>query len=325
MRLLKSTGILLINLGTPDNPKRSSVRRYLKQFLSDPRVIELPSILRWLLLTCIILPFRTAKTAHAYAAVWLQNGSPLLVNSQKIQNALQATLGNKYKVVLGMRYGNPSIALALQELQKSEVEQIIVLPLFPQYTSAVSGSALELVLRIIAQSKNILPLKVLTNFYNNDLYIQAMVASIQPFLTEAYDFLLMSFHGIPERQLINPGVDCYKTQCLQTAQLIAERLNLPSEKWLVSFQSRLGRLPWIKPYTEQTLIELRQRGINNLLIVCPSFVADCLETVEEIGIRAKNQWLALGGSGFKLVPCLNASQEWIYALRNILSDAKSDL
>lgn len=322
MPLFNLTGILLVNLGTPDNFSVASVRKYLKQFLSDPRVIELPNILRWLLLKFIILPFRSAKTSHAYKSIWMPDGSPLLVNSRKIQFALQDTLGDGYKVALGMRYGNQSISAAIKELQNADVDYIVVLPLFPQYASAVSGSALEETLKVISKNKVIIPFMVITNFYKNRSYIQAMTSSIKPCLTKPFDFLLMSFHGLPERQLINPGINCYKTQCLQTAKLIAENLNLSKEKWMVSFQSRLGKLPWIKPYTEQTLIDLRKRGISKLLVVCPSFVVDCLETLEEIGIRARKQWLDIGGESFELIPCLNASQFCIDALQAIVTKSE---
>lgn len=311
------TGILLLNLGTPSDPSIRSVRKYLYEFLSDPRVIELPAAFRWLLLRLVILPFRSHKSAKAYKAIWQHNGSPLLINSLNIQQQLQKTLGNAYKVELGMRYGDYKIEAALQNLKLSGVTDIIVVPLFPQYASAVTGSALQVVLQSFAKDKVIKNAKIVSDFFKHDAYIKALAMSVQPYIAKPYDFLLMSYHGLPERQMINPGINCYRTQCMQTSLLLAEELQLPANKWSVSFQSRLGRLPWIKPYTDEMLVELRQRGINKLLICCPSFVADCLETLEEIGIRAKAQWLQLGGSDFELIPCLNITPQWIEALKVI--------
>lgn len=311
------TGILLINLGTPSDPSTRSVRKYLREFLFDPRVIELPAFFRWLLLRLIILPFRSSKSAKAYQAIWMDNGSPLLINSLKIQQQLQETLGDAYHVELGMRYGDKNIKDAIQNLKLADVNNIIVVPLFPQYASAVTGSALQKVLQLIAKDKVIDSMKIVSNFFIHEAYIKALAVSIRPYISKPYDFLLMSYHGLPERQMINPGISCYKSQCLQTSKLLAAQLQIPEDKWDVSFQSRLGRLPWIKPYTDEMLIELRQRGISKLVICCPSFIADCLETLEEIGIRAKEQWLHLGGSDLELIPCLNASPQWIDALKII--------
>lgn len=312
------TGILLINLGTPDDPSTSSVRKYLKQFLSDPRVIELPMLLRWLLLRLIILPFRTKKSAHAYASIWNDKGSPLLTHSLALKCSLQNALGAEYYVALGMRYGQPSIEKAISELDAAKITQLIILPLFPQYSSAANGSAIEQTLKIIAKSKVIKPLQIISDFHTNPFYIDALVQSIKPYLAQEFDFLLFSYHGLPERQLINPGVNCYKTKCLQTSDLLINQLNVSQDKCAVSFQSRLGKLPWIKPYTDQMLIDLRDKGIRKLLVACPSFVVDCLETLEEINIRAKQQWLDLGGESLQLIPCLNEQPIWIEALCGIV-------
>jgi ferrochelatase len=316
-QLSSKVGVLLINLGTPDSPSITDVRKYLQEFLSDPRVIELPSILRWLLLKLIILPFRSKKSAEAYHAIWQDEGSPLFINSHKIQNNLQMLLGNEYKVVLGMRYGKPNIAQAIDELDREDIQRVAIVPLFPQYASAVSGSALQEVLDVYAKKKVITPFKIICEFFDHPEYIKSLANSVRPYLLDDHEFLLMSYHGLPERQLINPGINCYRTKCLQTSNLLAAALNLPAGQWGVSFQSRLGKLPWIKPYTEEFLLELRARGINNLLVCCPSFVADCLETLEEIGIRAKKQWQQLGGGKFELIPCLNSQPDWISALKTI--------
>lgn len=313
------TGILLINLGTPDDPSVASVRKYLKQFLSDPRVVELPAILRWLLLRLVILPRRAPLSASAYKSIWQSNGSPLLIHSLALRAALQQSLGANYTIALGMRYGKPSIADAVDELQMAGVDNLIVLPLFPQYASAANGSALEQTLKILAKSKVIVPFTVISDFFKDANYVEALSSSIQPYLLQEYDFLLMSYHGLPEKQLINPGISCYRTRCMRTSKLVADHLSLPETKWAVSFQSRLGRIPWIKPYTDQMLHELRERGISKLLVVCPSFVVDCLETLEEIGIRAKEQWLQMGGESLQLIPCLNAQEQWINALKTMIT------
>lgn len=319
--LLSNIGILLINLGTPAAPTKQAVGKYLREFLSDPRVIELPYILRKLLVNCIIVPTRRHKSAEAYATIWQDAGSPLLINSIALKDALQEALGSEYVVALGMRYGQPSITQALQELHAANIKQLLILPLFPQYASATSGSALEFVLRYIAQHKIILPLKVLGDFHADPKYIAAQATAIKPFLNQEYDFLLLSYHGLPQRQLINPGVDCYRTRCIKSAQLIAEELGLAQDQWRASFQSRLGKLEWIRPYTDEELVALRARGMQRILIACPSFVTDCLETLEEIGIRAKEQWLALGGTDLQLIPCLNVQPAWITALSNIIRQA----
>jgi ferrochelatase len=317
MPLSNRTGVLLLNLGTPDNPRPGAVARYLRQFLTDPRVIELPSLLRSLLVNCIIIPTRSRKSAHAYQQIWQQDGSPLLINSQLICKQLAQELGANYLVQLGMRYGSPSIANALQVLQAANVQEIVVLPLFPQYSSAASGSALQETLQCIAKLKVIPKVRVVTEFYQDPRYIQALAQSIKPHITYDYDYLLMSYHGLPERQMLHSS--CYRDQCLQTSNLLAAELGLPAAKWSLSFQSRLGRLPWIQPYTDEVLQQLSARGVRKLVICCPSFVADCLETLEEIGMRARTQWQQLGGTDLRLVPCLNADPVWITTLKNIIT------
>jgi len=316
-------GVLLLNLGTPDNCSVTAVAKYLNQFLSDPRVIELPAILRWLLVKFIIVPFRSAKSAHAYREIWQADGSPLLINSELLRTVLAEKLNSddnkNYIVTLGMRYGKPDINTALRQLEKLAVEKIIVIPLFPQYSSAATGSALEQVLQIIAKFKVIPEIAVITAYFQNADFIQALTNSIQPYITSDFEYLLMSYHGLPERQMLHSG--CYKTQCLQTSNLVAKSLNLAESAWGYSFQSRLGRLPWIRPYTDEVLIELRQRGIKNLVICCPSFVVDCLETLEEIGMRALQQWQVLGGQTLTLVPCLNAQPSWVNALEAMVLKA----
>ncbi len=318
--LLNKIGVLLINLGTPDAPTVWSVGRYLNEFLSDPRVIELPFLLRAFLVKGVIVPTRSSKSAEAYASIWQKEGSPLLVNSKALESAIQAELGAEYLVVLGMRYGRPSIIDAIKKLYAANIYRLIIIPLFPQYASATSGSAIQQALRYIAKQKNILPFTVLNDFYIDEHYLSAQAAVIQPFMEQDYEFLLLSYHGLPQRQLINPGVDCYRTRCITSAQKIAEKLKITSDRWRASFQSRLGKLEWIRPYTDEELISLREKGIKRILIACPSFVTDCLETLEEIGIRAKEQWLELGGEKLQLIPCLNVQPVWINSFSNMIKN-----
>lgn len=332
---MHKTGVLLLNLGTPASSKTADVRAYLNEFLFDPRVIELPTLLRWLLVKCCIVPLRAKKSAAAYAKIWQPEGSPLLINSVAIKKELAQVLGEDYVVTLGMRYGNPSIASALQDLQHTPLHKIIVLPLFPQYSSAATGSALQQLLSIVKKYKVVPQLQIIQNFFQDQHYIKALAQSIVPYVSQDFDYLLMSYHGLPQQQMQHAAqhncdlqaacpaisaanINCYRAQCYQTSRLLAQQLNLPAEKWGIGFQSRLGRLQWIEPYTDHVLQDLRQRGVSKLVVCCPSFVADCLETLEEIGIRAREQWLELGGSELQLVPCLNDSASWISALKTMV-------
>lgn len=308
----------MLNLGTPAAPSIMAVSKYLREFLSDPLVIELPAFLRWCLVNLCIVPFRAKRVAHAYAAIWQVDGSPLLINTQKIQSELQKVVAANCTVVFGMRYGQPNIAQALQTLQQQNVDHIIVMPLFPQYSAAVTGSALAEVLRVLGRNKDIPACTLLDDFFDHPAYINAMVKTIQPYLYSKHDYVLFSYHGLPKKQAI-AGKHCYRGKCLQTATLIAQELALSPRQWGISFQSRLGKLEWLKPYTDDMLVTLRQQGVDNLLVVCPSFIVDCLETLEEIGIRAAAQWRSLGGISLQLIPCLNAQPHWIAALQEILA------
>ncbi len=321
-------GLLLINLGTPDHPSISSVRRYLREFLSDKRVISLPAPLRYLLLYGFILPFRTKRSTHAYQTIWTPHGSPLLLNGLKMAEKLQHRLASNYKVVLGMRYGNPSLLDALNQLQ--DCETLTILPLYPQYSSAATGSSIEKTLEILS-SKSIIPnIKVIRDFHNHPGFIKALTTLVEPYIPQ-HDYLMFSYHGIPSHQL-HPNKDqflcdvrcsdknaqgCYRTQCLQTTALVAQHLGLNWERYGTAFQSRMGKTPWIKPYTDERLCELAAEGKKRLAIVCPSFVSDCLETLEEIGIRMKKRWLDLGGEELTLIPCLNDSESWLEAIIDI--------
>ncbi|WP_419420313.1 ferrochelatase [Legionella sp. D16C41] len=321
-------GLLLINLGTPKSPAPVDVRRYLKQFLADKRVINLSAPLRYILLYTLILPFRPKQSSHAYKSIWTEEGSPLLVNHQRLVNKLKTKLTDT-KVALAMQYGEPSINEALEVLKSCS--QITILPLYPQYSSAATGAALEKTLKLLAKRPTHPSLLIMRDFFNHPSFLQAQAAAIKPYI-EKHDHLLFSYHGIPERHLKEIGCKnicqtcppieeansiCYKAQCQQTTTELAKILALPAEKFSMSFQSRLGRTPWIKPYTDFILPDLAKRGIKKLAITCPAFVADCLETLEEIGIRAREQWLSLGGEEFTLIPCLNDNNEWVQAIIEI--------
>lgn len=324
-------GLLLINLGTPNAPEPGSVRRYLREFLTDKRVITLPAPLRYLLLYGFILPFRTKQTTHAYQTIWTSNGSPLLSNSVALLEKIQARLKQEYVVSLGMRYGDPSIKAALIQLESCS--EITVLPLYPQYSSAATGSSIEKVLTLLANKATLPSLRIIRDFHQHPAFIAAVAESIKPYLVDN-EYVLFSYHGLPEQHLIQGGcqarcqsscpptsdndIGCYRAQCFQTTRCIANQLQLNDTQFSTSFQSRLGKTPWIKPYTDEILTNLANQGIKRLAIVCPSFVADCLETLEEINIRAKEQWIELGGEQLTLIPCLNDSEQWVQAILKMI-------
>jgi len=331
-------GVLLINLGTPGGPDKTSVKRYLKQFLDDPRVIDLPWLIRKALLHLFILPFRPAKTAKAYAAIWDQKGSPLLLHSMHLATELQQTLGKDYQVEVGMRYGKPSIPSAIDKLLAAKCHNIIVLAMFPQYSSAANGSALENVMQYFDAKWNIPGLKILPAFYRDPGYIEAQAKLIQPYLNKnPNQKILFSYHSLPARHIEKsqgcatscamtapcPAVAgdstfCYRAQCYETSHLLAQKLQLSDSQYTVAFQSRLGRTVWVGPDIQSVMPQLIKQGTKDLLVACPSFVADCLETLEEIGIRAKEEWLRLGGDTFTLVPCLNAEPMWVQTVADLV-------
>lgn len=334
-------GVLLLNLGTPDSTETADVRRYLREFLSDPRVVDINPIGRWLLLNLVILPFRPARSAEAYRTIWTDRGSPLLVYGQDLAEHLQEKLGDGYRVELGMRYGSPSIASALERLVAQDLDRIVVAPLFPQYSSAASGSALDRVFELAGKLWNVPPLSSLAPFYDHPGFIKAFAAVARPVLDGFRpDHVLMSYHGLPERQvqksdptgehclvkedccaqMCTANRYCYRAHCFETSRQLAQALELAPDQHSVSFQSRLGRQPWIQPYTDEMLPQLYEAGVRRLAIMCPAFVADCLETLEEIGIRAKEDWEALGGEALELVPSLNIHPTWVDALAEMVRD-----
>ena len=332
------TGVLLVNIGSPDAPELKAVRRYLREFLSDPLVVDIHPVFRWLLLNLIILPRRPKTTAASYRAIWSERGSPLLTLSEELRDALADTLGEHFRVELGMRYGNPSIKRALDSLRK-DCDHVIAVPLFPQYATAATGSAAREITKHLAHVWNMPAVEIRGAFFDREDVLDAWVEQHQSVLEQSpIDYLLFSFHGLPERHVrksdgafscdrSKPCPDltegnrfCYRAQCYNTAHRIATRLGLEEDQFGVAFQSRLGRTPWIKPYTDELLPELYARGVRNLVVSSPSFAVDCLETLEEIGIRTRDAWLELGGEAFSVVPCLNAHPTWVRALAGLVND-----
>lgn len=332
---MNKKAVLLLNLGTPDAVDSRSVRQYLREFLNDARVIDLPWFIRWPLINLLILPLRYKKTTAAYQQIWTEDGSPLLNISKKIKTALAEVLGSGYQVELAMRYGSPSIESALDNLK--EYDSIFLLPLFPQYSSAATGSALEAAYGFLSKRWNVPSINSISDFYNNNGFIDAFADLIKKNIQDKdIDMLIFSYHGLPERHILKsdckaqcdhvnacPAINlsnrfCYRAQCYATTQLIAEKLNLKPHQFIVSFQSRLGRTPWIKPYTDLLLPELIRKDIKNIAIVSPSFIADCLETLEEINLRTRKQWNKLGGNEFIFIPCVNDNPLWVKALASMI-------
>jgi ferrochelatase len=320
-------GVLLINLGTPDAPTTAAVRRYLAQFLSDPRVVEIPRALWSPLLHGVILNSRPAKSAQKYATIWTKDGSPLLVHSQRQKTLVQGYLGQRLKdlglpsdfchVALGMRYGNPSIASAMDKLEADGCNRILVLPLYPQYSSSTTGSALDAVNERTRGQRRVPALRVVDAYHDDTGYINALVQSINEYWVRngRPDLLLFSFHGVPRRTL-ELG-DPYHCHCQKTARLVATELGLKKEEARVSFQSRFGRAQWLTPYTEPTLVALAKEKVGRVDVVCPGFVSDCLETLEEIAQEGQAAFLKAGGREFHYIPCLNERPAWIAALTDL--------
>lgn len=336
-------GVLLVNLGTPSEPTPKAVRKYLAEFLDDPRVVTLPNLMRKLLLYGLILPIRSKKTSRAYQQIWdKQNGSPLRFHSEQLAADLQTSLGENYIVNLAMRYGKPNIADAISSIKASSVDKILVFPLFPQYSAAVTGSIIARALQDFSKDWDQSFIEVWQSYYAHPEYIKALGESLRPHLrTLEFDKLLFSYHGLPLDQIakseknlsaacvegkpcpvVNPdNKNCYRAHCYTTSRLVAKELAIPEEEYDVCFQSRFGYKPWIKPDLTGKLHEYIAEGKTRLAVACPSFVTDCLETLEEIEIRAKHDWLKLGGKSFKLLPCLNAQPVWVHAITKMIQSA----
>lgn len=327
-------GVILMNLGSPDSTSVKDVRRYLNEFLMDERVIDKPYFLRKVLVSGIIVPFRAPRSAEAYRSIWTNEGSPLIEITRGVQKALQQQIN--IPVEIAMRYGNPSMKSAYDLLQKkiSGLEEVIAIPMYPHYAMSSYETAVELARKVHAKNKYPFKLTFVKPFYKHPSFIHALTESIRPYLSQPYDQILFSYHGIPERHVIKTdttgshclkvdnccAIDsaahatCYRHQIITTTNLVAERLDIPSGKYSFSFQSRLGRDEWLKPYTAKRFEEMPGEGIRKLLIVCPAFVSDCLETLEEIAVEGKESFLKSGGESFTLIPCLNTNPLWIDTL-----------
>lgn len=314
------TAVLLCNLGTPDAPTPAAVRRYLAEFLSDHRVVEIPRLLWWLILHGIILRFRPAKSAAKYASIWTPEGSPLKVWTEKQAKLLQGWLGQRnhqVKVRWAMRYGSTSIASQLDALKADGVTRILIVPAYPQYSATTTASVFDAVYAWAQKTRALPELRFVNHYHDDAGYIAALGARIERhWATHGRpDQLVMSFHGVPERTL-HLG-DPYHCECFKTARLLAQSLGLEREQYKVTFQSRLGRAKWLEPYTEPTLIAMGKAGVKRVDVVCPGFTSDCLETLEEIDMEARTAFLNAGGQTFHYITCLNDDPEWITALCNV--------
>ena len=334
----KKTGILLLNLGTPDSPTTADVRTYLTEFLNDPRVIDIPAIARFLLVNAIIVPFRSSKSAKLYQHIWTEKGSPLLENSLNLKAELQQVLGDDYQVELGMRYRNPNLTVALNNMRLSYVDKIIIIPLYPHYASSSSGSSVAKALEILSTWEVIPSVQFIGKFYEEPGYIDSMVDVTNKYNLKDYDYFLFSYHGLPERHIqkssahygdnsccfgnccdsIKPSnAYCYRAACFDTTRKMAKRLGLAEGTYSTSFQSRLDD-KWIKPYSDAVVAEKAKQGVKRMLVFSPAFVADCLETIYEIGVEYEEIFKHNGGEHLQLVESLNVNPVWVNTLKQMI-------
>jgi len=329
------TAVLLINVGTPDSPSVKDVRSYLFEFLNDPRVIDLPWLLRKILVNLVIVPFRAPKSAKLYKLLWTENGSPLSFHSNNVKEKLKDQLGESYDVFVAMRYANPNIREVLKKIKVGNFSRLIVVPMFPHYASSSTGTATEAVLQQLKNWTVIPEIKFVGQFYNHPKFIEAFTEQIRKYQPEKFDHILFSYHGLPLSHInsVHPQVNCkdcsctmrlpqhgefcYKATCYETTRLLAARLGLPEGKFSQSFQSRLSD-KWLEPFTDKELTKMAQQGIKNILIVAPAFVADCLETTVELGVDFKHQFESAGGENLEYVESLNDSPRWIEALKDMV-------
>lgn len=329
------TAVLLINLGTPDSPSVRDVRSYLSQFLNDPRVIDIPWLLRKILVNLIIVPFRAPKSAKIYQKLWTDKGSPLLYYSNKQKDLLQQQIAETHDVYLAMRYKNPSISSVLEDIRKKNYQRIIILPLFPQYASASTGSALDEVMRVIRTWWVIPELKIISQYYDHPTFIEACAERGRKYNFSNYDHILFSYHGLPERQvdkvygeglcsdhdceneITEENKYCYKATCYATTRLLAEKLNIPKEKYTVCFQSRLDK-KWLEPFSDKVVEDCAKKGMKRILVFSPAFTADCLETIIEIGDEYQEIFHEHGGEKVQLVESLNDHPLWIQCLKELV-------
>jgi protoporphyrin/coproporphyrin ferrochelatase len=332
-----SKGVLLVNLGSPDSPSVPDVRKYLREFLMDSRVLDAPWPVRFAVVNFAILPSRPKESAHAYEKIWTPDGSPLVATSRRVQAKLQSRMTRP--VELAMRYQNPTIESALKKLTERGVTDLLVIPLFPHYAMSSYESAAERVKELAARLTPQIKITVQAPYFDSPEYITALVASAKNHLDGGYDHLLFSFHGIPERHLrksdttgchclqvenccevASPAhATCYRAQCFKTVAAFVAKAGVPKEKYSVAFQSRLGKDPWLTPYADVEIAKLPGRGVKRLLVICPAFVSDCLETIEEIGIRGKETFLEAGGAELNLIPCMNEHPQWLDALEKMVA------
>lgn len=331
------TGVLLANLGTPDSYSIPDVRKYLREFLMDRRVIDIPFLQRWLLVHLIIAPFRAPKSAKVYEELWTENGSPLLYFGNEVERKLQGMLGDAYVVKLGMRYQNPGLKSALDHLMQHNVSKIIVFPLFPQYASATTGSVHEKVMKLLGKMENIPEIKFIDAYCGHIPFIKAFGdIARQTLKGKAWDLMLFSYHGLPERQIFKASVDgfcrlgdcchgygpqnqfCYRAQCYETSRLLARELEIPDNKYKIVFQSRLGKSAWIQPYADEVIRKLPGQGIKKVAVMMPSFVADCLETTVEVGEEFKEIFMEAGGEEWIFIKSLNDSELWLETIEKLI-------
>jgi ferrochelatase len=319
----EKTAVLLVNLGTPEAPTAEAVKPYLREFLSDPRVIEIPKALWWLILNGVILNTRPKKSAAKYASIWMPEGSPLKVHTERQAALLQGYLGERSKGIVveyAMRYGNPSIPSVLAKLKEQNCQRILLVPMYPQYAASSTATVCDAVFSELVQQRNMPALRTIKHFHDHPGYIAATVQNIRDYWTlhGRPDKLVMSFHGVP-RYTLDKG-DPYHCECQKSGRLIAEALGLNKEQYIVSFQSRFGKAEWIQPYTTATLINLGKQKTRRVDIVCPGFVADCLETLEEIAQEGKEDFQHAGGGEYHYISCLNERPEWIHMLTDLVLD-----
>ena len=330
---MTNKAVLLVNLGSPDNSDTASVRRYLNQFLMDSHVIQLPWLLRRMIVSLLVLPSRPKASAHAYQSVWMDEGSPLVVLSERLKKSLQCKLD--LPVAIAMRYGHPSIESELLTLsQQPGIDELLYIPLYPHFADSTVTTSIEEAKRVIKKHQLTIKLNVIEPFYDQPDYINALAQSAKPYLQQEYDHIIFSYHGLPEshitkrdptgqhclknsdccQRLSEAHKTCYRHQVMRTTQCFVEQTQIAPEKYSVTFQSRLGRAKWLGPNTEDRLRELAQSGVKKVLVICPAFVTDCLETLEEIAIRADEVFKEAGGSELQLIPCLNEHPTWVDAL-----------
>ena len=314
-------GVLLINLGSPDAPTPGAVRTYLREFLSDPQVVEIPRPIWWLILNLFVLTTRPKASAERYAQVWTKEGSPLKVHTERQATMLRGYLGERLKqphvVEYAMRYGQPSIRTKLEALKTQGCDRILLLPLYPQYSASTTATAFNAAFAAVGNMRNQPALRTVKHFHDHEGYIKAVAQSIQDYWVTNHrgDHLVLSFHGVPRRTL-DRG-DPYHCECLKTGRMIAEQIGLKSDFYTIAFQSRFGRAEWLKPYTAEVLAALAKNKVGRVDVACPGFVSDCLETLEEIGIEAKGDYLKAGGKELHYIPCLNERDDWLHALTDI--------